>query len=224
MKNLFYAMTLTVFLAMVVVLPGAIADSVGTGFEDFTVGSVNGQHNWRCTGSYDQGVVDSGVPSTFGTKSLRISNAMTSGSFGDQTFSAPLLNEAGELGGDAEPTATPGTKQPRFEAQFDLASVLSTLQAGMALSVSPDNGSGARMSYLRFEDQTDGIHVFFSEVIGTGNPANFTSVDIATVDRGAHTFKFQIDFVNGPSNDVVRIYIDGGLVRQGTSWENYYRV
>src|SRR5262249_53147270 len=40
---------------------------------------------------------------------------------------------------------------------------------------------------------------------------------------GAHTFKFVIDFIDGPSNDVVYIYIDGGLIRMGTSWENYYR-
>ena len=29
------------------------------------------------------------------------------------------------------------------------------------ISVSPDNGQGARMSYLRFEDRADGVHVFF---------------------------------------------------------------
>ena len=32
-----------------------------------------------------------------------------------------------------------------------------------------------------------------------------------------------MDFVDGPSNDVVRVYIDGVLVHTGTSWENYYR-
>jgi hypothetical protein len=88
------------------------------------------------------------------------------------------------------------------------------------------------MSYLKFVDKADadgegpdgdGIHVFFVEVIGTDNPANFVETPIATVDRGAHTFKFVIDFFDGPSNDVVRIYLDGGLIRKGTSWENYYR-
>ena len=38
----------------------------------------------------------------------------------------------------------------------------------MHMSVSPDNGSGARMSYLRFEDQSDGVHVFFDDVHESG--------------------------------------------------------
>jgi hypothetical protein len=32
-----------------------------------------------------------------------------------------------------------------------------------------------------------------------------------------------MDFVDGPSNDVVRVYVDGSLRHTGTSWENYYR-
>jgi hypothetical protein len=31
------------------------------------------------------------------------------------------------------------------------------------MTVSPDDG--ARMSYLRFEDQADGVHVFFIDVV-----------------------------------------------------------
>jgi hypothetical protein len=226
MKRLTYGSSLVVFLALVIGLSGVFAETVGpTDFESFTLGSVNGQNGWSCAGSYDVAVVaNSGAPATFGTKSLRISNAFTTGSFGDQTFSAPLANEAGELGGDAQPTSIPGTRQLHFGAQFDLAALANP--EPMKLSVSPDNGSGARMSYLRFEDDLTNIHVFFSEVTGENagfEVANFTDVEIATLDRGRHTFKFQIDFVNGQSNDVVRIYIDGGLVRTGTSWENYYR-
>jgi hypothetical protein len=32
-----------------------------------------------------------------------------------------------------------------------------------------------------------------------------------------------MDVIDGPSNDVVKVYIDGALVHTGTSWENYYR-
>ena len=31
-----------------------------------------------------------------------------------------------------------------------------------------------------------------------------------------------MDFVDGPSNDVVRVYVDGDLKHTGGSWENYY--
>ena len=95
------------------------------------------------------------------------------------------------------------------------------------MSVSPDNGSGARMSYLRFEDQADGVHVFFDDVINpgpVGTVSTFTDTDIATLSRTrAHSIRFSITFKSGPGNDVVRIYIDGDEATRGTSWENYYR-
>ena len=118
-----------------------------------------------------------------------------------------------------------GVRQPHFEAQFDIASTMLAQQAGLALSVAPDRGDGARMSYLRFEDTATGIDVFFDDVQGTTNPANFVETQIATgLSRSSvHTAKFVIDFVSGPSNDVVKIYMDGVLVHTGTSWENYYR-
>jgi hypothetical protein len=83
------------------------------------------------------------------------------------------------------------------------------------------------MSYLRFEDQADGIHVFFDDTLNLAHTVNsggfFNEADIATITRAPHTIKFAMDFVDGPDNDVVRIYIDGILVHTGTSWEDYYR-
>jgi len=35
--------------------------------------------------------------------------------------------------------------------------------------------------------------------------------------------KFSIDFVPGPSNDVVKLYVDNILKATGTTWEDYYR-
>jgi len=32
-----------------------------------------------------------------------------------------------------------------------------------------------------------------------------------------------MDTLDGPSNDVVKVYVDGVLKITGTSWENYYR-
>ncbi len=55
--------------------------------------------------------------------------------------------------------------------------------------------------------------------------SNFVQTTIATdlARNTTHTARFVMDFVDGPSNDVVQIYIDGVLVHTGTSWENYYR-
>lgn len=215
----------------------AFADSFSVNFEtpDYSVGSINGQDGWSSTGSYDQGVVSSPVIS--GSQSFRISNAVVSGSFGDQTFSKSLTNEAGETSAVSDGYSG-GTRQNHFEAQFDLASTVPGLQQpNLYMSVSPDRGDGARMSYLRFEDQSDDVHVFFDDykdvspfgttvgdANGCGTGDDFTDSDIATLDRSVkHTVKFVMDFVDGPRNDVVKIYIDGVLKTTGTSWEDYFR-
>lgn len=206
----------------------AFADSTAVNFESptYTIGNINGQDGWTKTGPYDVSVVSNTYGyATFGGQSLRTSDAVTSGSFGDQTFAKPLVNAVGEVD-STNGTFSAGTLQRHFEIQFDLASTLATLQPGMHVSVSPDRGDGSRMSYLRFEDQVDGIHVFFDDVTDAGpvgTVATFNESDIATITRTPHTIKLTLDAVDGPSNDVVKVWIDGVLKKTGTSWEDYYR-
>jgi hypothetical protein len=104
------------------------ADTIATiTFEDFSTGTVNSQHGWISLGSvglgcavYDHAVVSNaiGAPSTFGSQSLRISNAVISGCFGDNTFSMPLADEAGESAATSAGLSG-GTRQQHFEAQFE---------------------------------------------------------------------------------------------------------
>ncbi len=206
--------------------PPVVEDCIGaSSFDGESAGSVNGQEGWSVTGGYDQAVVENTYGfASFGCKSLRLSNAVTSGSFGDQTFSPSNANEAGEADSTANGMSG-GIRQNHFEAQFDFASTQSAQQPGLFVSVSPDRGDGSRMSYLGFSDLATGIDVIFYDTPGTTNPANFAPTTVATgLSRNvAHTAKFVIDYANGPSNDVVKIYIDGTLVYTGTTWENYYR-
>jgi hypothetical protein len=197
---------------------------------DYATGSVNAQDDWSSTGPYDQAVVSNTYGySTFGTQSLRISNAVTSGSFGDQTFSKRTTNYAGESGSDCgTPTwcLTGGTLQKHFEVEWDFASTVpGAEQPGLALTVSPDRGDGARMSFVRMTDTPTGLSVDFVDVHGKANPANFVESRIAKgLDRTTpHTIKLTMDLLDGPSNDVVKVYVDGVLKVTGTSWENYYR-
>ncbi len=221
------AATLLSMAAFFICVPLAHADTETINFESgYTLNSVNGQNGWNSTGPYDQSVVDTsafGSPSGFGTKAFRISNAVTSGSFGDQTFAPPLTDAVGEM--DAtDGTFSEGIRQNHYELQFDFTSATSTYQSGLAVSISPDRGDGSRMAYIRLEDHADGVHVYFDDVQGTSNPANFVETDLATLDRTTvHTIKMTFDPADGPSNDVVKVYIDGALVHVGTSWENYYR-
>jgi hypothetical protein len=199
----------------------AKADTIGPiNFESpYTLGNINGQQGWTKTGPYDVEVASLATfPAAsgygFGLQALRLSNASTTGSFGDQTFS-PASLPAGE------------SALSHFDASFSIGTALTTEQVGLYTSVSPDNGLGARMSYLRFEDHTDGVHVFFDDVTDTapvGTVANFREVEIAILSRtSAHTIRFSIDFKAGTANDVVKIYVDGALKTTGTTWEDYYR-
>jgi hypothetical protein len=203
---------------------GAGADSAGPiTFESptYTTGGINTQQGWSDTGGYDAAIVSvSAFPAAtgygFGAQALRISDAVTSGSFGDQTFSPGLAHPAGE----AQP-------QSHFDASFSIGSATGAQQVGQHLSVSPDDGNGSRMSYLRFEDQASGIDVWFDDVTtggSFGTPANFTDTKIATLAYGsAHTASFAIDFKPGAGNDVVTIALDGLVTATGTTWEDYYR-
>lgn len=178
--------------------------------QGYAVGNINGQPSfgdtWTKTGPYDANVVNT---SRFdvGGQALQISNAITSGRFGDQTFS-PGVDPAGV-----------GTALPHFTASFQIGTALSTQQTGLAISVSPDNGSGARMSYLRFEDQTNGVHVFFDQSKGS----TFKESDIAILDRtSAHTIGFSIGFT-APSSKAVTVTIDGAVKAIGATWASYYQ-
>jgi hypothetical protein len=209
--------------AAAVAASSAAADTVGPiTFEPpaFATGNINGQQGWTMTGAYDVSVVSvSGFPAAagygFGQQALRLSDAVTSGSFGDQAFSPGLASPAGESG------------QSHFDATFKIGTALATQQTGLHMSVSPDDGNGSRMSYLRFEDQADGVHVFFDDVTDAGplpTVATFNETDIGTLNRtGAHSVGFSMDFYPGPANDVVRIYLDGVLTITGRTWEDYYR-
>ena len=204
-------MTMVLALSLLFVA-AASADSVTTDFESFTTGSVNAQDGWTATGPYDQGVVAPGINSG---KALRASSLLASGSFGDWIFSKPVTQKAWERG-------EPGRSSPSSPSR---PSVTRSKGERVALSFSPDNGQGARMSYVRLEDTPDGVRVFFAEYPNpTGGGVEYTEQWIATLDHSIpHTIGFAMSLVPGEANDVVTVTVDGVKKVCGTSWENYYR-
>lgn len=208
----------------------AKADSVGQDFESFTLGDLNGQDGWM-TGHgssfcpvYDVEVVSNTYGYTsFGGQSLRISNAITCGSFNDQTFSKSMTDEAGET---SAPTSgfSGGTRQNYFEAQWDFASTVpGAEQPGLSVVASPNRGDTMRMSWLQMTDTPTGLQLNFEDY--DHSILNFVLTPIATgLDRTVpHTVKMTVQFVDGPSNDIVNVYLDGMLIHTGTTWEDYYR-
>jgi hypothetical protein len=186
----------------------------------YAVGPIAGQpgdtdplNNWSNDGGYDANVaLVSGFPAgsayaSFGDQALQISNTKASGSFGDQVFSPSVI------------PAVKGTTLHKFDSTFSIGTTTIAQQSGLSMSVSPDNRSGARMSYLRFDDQSDGVHVFFDQARG----ATFKESDIATLTRGTpHTIGFSIDFSLAPSK-AVTITIDSTVKATGSTWESYYQ-
>lgn len=226
----------------------ASASSPGISFEApaYHSGSIDGQNGWAGTAggainpTIDQAIVTNGAgaPASFGAQSWRISNAYTNGAFGDWPFSPSLPNEAGEAtaqnGG-----LSGGIRANHFEAQWDFASTTpASPQPDLQISVSPDRGDGARMSFIRMRDQADGLAVEFVDYqdappygslanpsVGCGDEDNFVLTTVASgLSRTVpHTIKLTMDFVDGPRNDVVKVYVDGMLAHTGTSWEDYFR-
>ena len=202
-------------VAMFAVPAAAMADSTGTTtFEapTFAAGPdhtfINGIDGWSATGAYDEAIVASGING----QSLRMSNAITSGSFSDWVFSKPTLNPAGE-----------SVPNHVYKGEFAFKSETGTYQPNLQISASPDNGQGARMSFIRLVDQSNGIHVMFNEM--RPNSSDFSDLqDIAVVNRtAAHTLRFELKMLPGRNNDQVAVYVDGVKKVVGKSWENYYR-
>lgn len=219
---------------------GARADTLAIDFEAYTPGAIHLQDGWRSAGAagsgcavYDHAVAaNAGAPysyPSFGAQSLRMSNAVTSGCFGDQTFSKSLAEAVGEPdaahgGYSAAPTRT------HFAASWEFASTVpDALQSGLSVVASPDRGDGARMSWIQMTDTADGLAVNFydfQEREGENCDGNgFVFTPVATgLDRTIpHTIAVTMDVYPGPANDVVRVFVDGVLGHTGTSWEDYFR-
>ena len=171
------AVTLVTFVGVGVVA-GASADSTGPiNFESpaYTIGNINGQQGWMKTGVYDVAVADvSAFPAAagygFGAQALRLSDSVTSGSFGDQTFS-PVSQ------------VPPVSRRRRTTSMRRSSSGLRLQPCSPACTCrsAPTTGVAHRMSYLRFEDQLDGVHVFFDDVTNSvpiGHASTFNESDI----------------------------------------------
>ena len=228
-RGIFGAAALAALALLLTIVGAAGAGSYTTGLETFNLGTVDGQDGWHSAvpgdipalpNGYDQAVVDTssfGSPAGFGTKALRVSNAYTepSGEFFFQTYSPSVADPAGET----------QTNQV-FDGTFQFIPTTSSQQSDLFVSVSPDNGSGARMSYVGLRDTANGIHINFYETDANGG---FVEHSVGDYDRtSVHTVRFLIQTVPGVTNDIVQLFVDNVDIgeRDGacfTTWEQYYR-
>jgi hypothetical protein len=86
------------------------------------------------------------------------------------------------------------------------------------------------MSWVQMADTPSGLEVNFNDYqsgaaqVGCTPGNNFVLTNVASgLDRTVpHNIKVTMQFVDGPDNDVVKVYVDGVLKHTGTSWEGYF--
>jgi hypothetical protein len=200
----------------------------GTGFAGFTTGtSVDGQGGWGSTGTWDEEVVDDGT----GNNVWRVSNATTAGSFGDMPFAPrpggiPTDTVNDPVNSDplffaGEPST--GAAFNRFFGRFSFRSVTGAPQPGLIVTVSIDNGSGGRQSFVALIDTGSGIDIDTFDADRHGNFSGPITIASGLSYTAWHTVEMQAHFVQGPSNDKVKYLVNGKLVHVGPSWEQFYR-
>ena len=177
---------LTSLILMLVAFGTAFASSAGADsigpitFEPptYAVGNINGQNGWmKLNPAYDVNVASvSSYPAASAMASARRRYGCPISSPAAASATRPSRRASPRRAGEASGLAN------HFDSTFMFGSALATYQPGMHVSVSPDNGSGARMSYLRFDDMSDGVHVFFDDVEMSG-PCPIVFLAVPTSSR-----------------------------------------
>ena len=208
---------------------GAPLTSTSIDFETgFTVGSsIDGQQGWSATGPFDES-----VETFLGNTVWRISNANTAGSFGDMPIAprpggivTDSVNDPVNSNPDAfAGESATGAGSSRFFGEFDFRSATGAAQPGLSVTVSPDNGTGARHGFFDIEDNgATGLDIVTFDV----NPADGTFIGPITIASGLsytdfHKIGIEIIFNDGPANDVINYFLNGVLIHTGPSWEEFY--
>jgi hypothetical protein len=184
-----------------------------TDFETFTTGvSVNGQGGWVKTGPYDEEVVNDG-----GNIVWRVSNSITTGAISDQPFAPrpggvlvdtvndPVNSNPQFFAGES----STGADFDRFLAQFDFKSATGAPQPGLSLTVSPDNGQGARQGFVDILDNGAGLEVVTFDVGGAGGFIGPIVIASGLSYTETHSLAIEVTFIDGPANDIVKYFVNG---------------
>ncbi len=224
-------------LAVGALTPGVAHSAIlsATDFEapTFTLGSVNNQPvpspaGWGvANANFDQAVVSFG-----GGQVWRLSNAFTSGSFGDQPFAPrpggiptdtvnnPTNSNPQFFAGES----STGAASRYFYAQFDVRSATGAPQSGARFTVSADNGQGGRQGFLAIEDSGGtGLNIVTFDVDSSGNFIGPITIATSLSYTDWHTLAIEILFNDGTNNDVINYYLNGSLIHSNGSWEEFYR-
>ena len=126
-----------------------------------------------------------------------MSSAVTSGCFGDQTFSAPTVDEAGETTATDDGQHAGGARHGFFEATWSFATAGNPFaaQEGQHVVASPDRGDGARMSWVEMQDCSTTVpdDVDECQLATAGLEVNFFEYDADVDDFVFHNVASGLD-------------------------------
>ena len=104
-----------------------------------------------------------------------------------------------------------------FYGQFDFRSVTMAAQTDMAIRACAAS-MDQRHGYVRILDSGAGLDVgFWNAPLGV-----YDTVTTGLSYTDWHTLGINVIFNDGLDNDVVDVYVNGGLLYTGPSWESYY--
>jgi len=187
------------------------AQTITIDFENYPNGPItNGFNGWQITNpGWDQGVQTAGAIA--GNKSWRMSNAVASGSFGDQPYTPAL------------PMLTGETQTNRlFTASFKWKA-LAGGRAGENVVVSIDNGTGQRGNYIRIQN-VGGLDTSWRVDLFDYNGTGFVSQVLAdnVVAGSVNEISFSMLFNPGLQNDVWTVALNGTPSYTGVGWEDFF--
>lgn len=209
---------------LVAIVPAGAAlaadNATVTDFDSFSLGDPVGQNGWnkQTSRTYDFEIVDDGG------KALRLSNPTNVAadySQMSQLYAPRLVEPAGE--------SSTGASNDVFELNFAFESSTGALQPGLNISIaaSGERSDGAqpqnRAGGLVNISHTDTSVLVWSTWPTSNPPLEWANVSYEVPANGLHSVRYVVEFVDGDSNDVASLWVNGTLVSSGlSSWEVYH--
>jgi Hemolysin-type calcium-binding repeat (2 copies). len=189
-------------------------------FEDFALGPItNGENGWYVAGGpgRDQEIVlDPDDPLN---QMFRMSSDPSSAD-----FAGPYTPALADTSGEPQTTADYDSMQMTFTLKAFVPGDNSRLEVDFGIDPATD-----RNNFMVIENTASGIRIATNEPLLDGNWAvnsfaaftgNRTIVD-GLDNTVAHQIQLVLTYLDGVDNDVIDIYVDGALVGQTTTFENY---
>ncbi|MBL0140568.1 MAG: hypothetical protein IPP91_00475 [Betaproteobacteria bacterium] len=226
---------------MTLVAGQASAEQISIGFEaaETYVPSTSihlqptaGTNKWLVNKpNYDQEVSNAVGAAHSGTQAFRWSNSYFDSVV--QAIGSPRLAvPAGEAGSFALLGTTPAPPgSNHYSQEFWFRSVRAVADPGLNVTISADDGLNNRMTFLRIQENAGSLDAFY--VGYDAGTATFPSSPVASgLAWGTwYHVRIEIDFHDGPSNDVVRVYLGttptlgaGDFRLTASTWEDFYGV